>query len=189
MPETDFLEQKWRTIFKRFDLDQDELITFRDIGILKVNLVRVYNLRDPGEYATVSNQIDKFMDCILFRALLSSGRISEAKFVRLFRDAYEADKMAFLKRIPTCHWLIESLYDRNTDGFLSFEEAVDAMKAWNQDNTELQHEIFQMMGPNENSLVPLEKVHDFFLELVSGENKETFTKIINAFKKAKLRVK
>ena len=165
------------------------MITFRDIGILKVNLVRVYNLRDPGEYATVSNQIDKFMDCILFRELLSSSRISEAEFVTLLRDAYEADKMAFVKRIRTCDWLIESLNDRNTDGFLSFKEVVDAMKAWNQDNTELEHEIFQMMGPNENNLVPLEKVHDFFVELVPGENKETFMKIINAFKKAKLRVK
>ena len=172
-----FMEDKWKTLFKVFDLDHNQLITRKDFKILKKNFISVYNLIGSIDADIAAKQIDKFLHCIVYDALHSTKGLSEAQFVALYKQAFLEDKAAAEQRMSTCNSYLLSVIDRNKDGFLSFSELYEDFKAWNQGDKKLVQAIFQLMGPNKDNLVPAGNFDNFYKEFPFGKNKQLFAEI------------
>lgn len=172
-----FMEDKWKTLFKVFDLDHDQLITTKDFKILKGNFINVYNTFGSIDGDIVAKQIDKFLHCSVYDALHSTKGLSETQFVALYRQAFLKDKAAAAQRMRTCNSYLLSVIDRNKDGFLSFSELYEDFKAWNQGNKKLVQAMFQLMGPNKDNLVPVKNFDNFYTEFPFGKNRQLFAKI------------
>ena len=168
------MKENWRSIFRVLDLDRDDMITEKDIDIFKNNFIRTYKLHGTIESGTVSNLLDDFMHCVVFRGLQSPEGVSESAFLRIYRQAYQLYRSAGVKRLHRCNEYLLSVIDRNSDGFLSFKELLDDFKAWNQNDTKLVQNMFQLMGPNKDKLVPVENFDSFYTELTMGRTNQQF---------------
>ena len=175
------MKENWRSVFKDFDLDRDKMITGKDIDILKQNFIRTYKLHSTTESVKVSSLLDNLMHCLVFRGLQSPEGVSESKFLRIYKQAYQLYRQAAVKRLHRCNGYLLSVIDRNKDGFLSFKELLDDYKAWNQGDIKHVQNMFQLMGPNEDNLVPVENFDNFYTELALGRSTQRFEEINNVY--------
>ena len=176
----DLMEDKWRTLFKMFDLTHDKKLARDDLEINKNIFINYYKLEGKeAEEARV--QLDKYWDGIALHGLDSKAEISEDEFVANFKKSYEADKAGTVKQIHEYTDSLLKVADRNEDGFISLEELFAVYKAWNLGNEKLVKIMFDMMGPNAENLVPLPVCSDFFTEFMIGENKEKYEEFKKGF--------
>lgn len=89
LSEIELMKENWRSIFKDLDLDRDEMITEKDIDVLKQNFIQTYELHGTIESVRVASLLDNFMHCIVFRGLQSAEGVSESKFLRIYSRAYQ----------------------------------------------------------------------------------------------------
>ena len=176
----DLLEEKWRTLFRMFDLTHDKKIARDDLDINKNIFINFYGLQG-AEAEAVRAQLDKYWDGIAFHGLEAKAEISEDEFVANLKKSYEADKAGTIKLIHECNdnWL--KVADRNDDGFISMDELFAVYKAWNLGNENLVKIMFEMMGPDKDNLVPLGVVSDFFTEFFVGDNKDKYADFKKGF--------
>ena len=179
----ELMEEKWRTLFRMFDLTHDKMIARDDLDINKNIFINFYNLKG-AEADSVKSQLDKYWDGIVLHGLEAKPEISEDEFVANFKKSYETNKAQTAKLIHECNDNLLKVADRNNDGFISLEELFAVYKAWNLGNEKLVKVMFDMIGPNKDDLCPLESVSDFLTEFIIGDNKQKFDDFKKGFEKA-----
>ena len=167
------MAEKWRTLFKIFDQNHDGIITKDDFEVNKNNFIKVYKLQGV-EADNVKATLDKFWHCVVLHTHKSQPIIKEGRFVARYKKAYKTHRSAAVKRMHECNDHLLHVIDRDHDGFLSFDELFEDFRAWNQGIENLVRGMFNLMGPNDDNLVPNENFNKLYTEFPFGKNKELF---------------
>lgn len=169
----EFMKEKWSFFFRSYDINHDKLITREDFGVFRNNFVRYYRVCDSGEADLISGQLERFFNCITFNTLNTNQSLSKDRFIDLYEQRFSMSKEEAKQDIVGCAYIVNAI-DRNGDCFISFEEFFRICKSWGKNKKEFAQTLFNLIGPNDENLVPRLRYLKFFGELTMGTNKEKF---------------
>lgn len=168
--------EKWRNLFKMFDLDHNKVFNKDDVIIQWNVLKNIYDM-EGFEAERVKEQLFMIWNCLLHS--FENG-LSIEDFVATFAEA----KDLTVEKIHQCLAFYIDVFDRNKDGYISALEFDVHYKSLNLGHEILEHNRFETICTEPVQRCSIDKFFDAWTEVLIGDDRYKYELIKNDYKTA-----
>lgn len=177
----DFMEDKWKTIFKASDLSHDKILDRVDLQIQQNVYIQLYKLNGIEE-ERIKEQLSSHWDCMTLGGL--GDGLTMVEFVARHKESYIKDEEGTVNKIHKCVVeFVSGIVDHDKDRFVSVNELYAVLAGLDKGNRKLAQERMDMICPGIQTRCPVDTVVDFYTELHIGDNKEKYNLFQNSYRK------
>ena len=180
MADISVMEEKWRNFFKLLDIDKDGHLSVKDRDFC----IGEFSKQPCVNPEAVKSDLDLFWNNVLFLGAPPdwNKELTEDDFIKMFTEAFTADKTNFSDTVKTALKHLISAADFNQDKIFTFDKFFQFHVCFNLPVEIIVKTTFNFIAPEADGTCSFDDVYNFYVELFIGEDVAKFEDLKNAYK-------